>query len=110
MRRFVVLFLASLCEMKRLFLALALTTALILCLNMISGCAWSRGRVQTWNPDGTVTDVHCWTIVVGKGTLGANCDKESAVLASDDTGVDDNFIKMIGAATEGAAKGAKGGL
>ena len=88
--------------MKRIIACLILVTML--------GCAWSRGRVRTWSPDNTVTDVHCWTIVFGKGRLGATCDDENAVLASEDTGFSDNFIKVIGAAAEGAAKGAKGGL
>lgn len=85
--------------------------ALILALVMALGCAWSRGRVRTWTPqsDGPpiVKDVHCWTIVFGKGRLGATCDDESAVLASEGTGIDDNLPLLMGAIAKGAAEGAK---
>ena len=82
-----------------------LVVLLLICM-MVGGCAWSRGRVRTWNPDGTVTDVHCWTVVGGKGKLGATCDKESALLASEDTGIDDNLPLLMGAIAKGAADGA----
>ena len=88
-----------------------LVVLLLICM-MVGGCAWSRGRVRHYDPTtGKLTeDIHCWTVVGGKGRLGAECDKKHAQLASEDTGVDDNFIKMMGAISEGAARGAKGGL
>jgi hypothetical protein len=54
-------------------------------------------------------DIHCWTIVVGKGRLGATCTSKRAELASEDTGISDNAIRALGAIAEGAARGATPG-
>ena len=75
-----------------------LAAALLICM-IICGCAWSHYE----NGNG----MKCWTLVAGKGTLGADCRKTSAKLASEDTGISDNGILALGAIAEGAARGAK---
>jgi peptidoglycan L-alanyl-D-glutamate endopeptidase CwlK len=80
--------------------------ALVLIATLVTGCAWSRGRVRVYEGGELTQDIHCWTIVAGKGRLGAACDKRHAELASEDTGFSDNAVKALGAIAEGAARGA----
>ena len=87
--------------------------ALLLLCALTFGCAWSRGRIQHLDSDGVVLDdIHCWTIVLGKGHLGATCTDETATLATKDTGISENGVKAIEKAVEAAIRGLKlsGGL
>jgi hypothetical protein len=68
------------------------------------GCAWSRGRVRHYVGENIKEDIHCWTIVIGKGRLGAQCTPKRALLASEDTGLNPETVKAI---SEGVIEGLK---
>lgn len=62
------------------------TAAIIAAAILLEGCAWSHYENGT---------IECWTIVVGKGRLGADCGEDDAQLASEDTGFSDNAAKTF---------------
>lgn len=61
--------------------------AVLLLAVLVSGCAWSRGRVRTYGSDGEPTaDQHCWSVVLGTGRLGSVCNKDDVQANTQDTG------------------------